>query len=120
MFLGAVAAGTFLGGPVGDRVGFKAVIWGSILGVLPFTLALPYVGLTWTTVLTVPIGLILALAFSTIMVYAQELMPSRVGTVTGLFFGYAFGMDRPGPRSSGGWPTRPASGSCTACARSCR
>jgi FSR family fosmidomycin resistance protein-like MFS transporter len=92
VFLGAVAAGTFLGGPVGDRVGFKAVIWGSILGVLPFTLALPYVGLTWTTVLTVPIGLILASAFSAIMVYAQELMPSRVGMVAGLFFGFAFGM----------------------------
>ncbi len=92
VFLGAVAAGTFLGGPVGDRIGFKAVIWGSILGVLPFTLVLPYVGLTWTTVLTVPIGLILASAFSAIMVYAQELMPSRVGMVAGLFFGFAFGM----------------------------
>jgi MFS transporter, FSR family, fosmidomycin resistance protein len=92
VFLGAVAAGTFLGGPVGDRVGFKAVIWGSILGVLPFTLVLPYVGLAWTTVLTVPIGLILASAFSAIMVYAQELMPSRVGMVAGLFFGFAFGM----------------------------
>ena len=92
VFLGAVAAGTFLGGPVGDRIGFKAVIWGSILGVLPFTLALPYVGLFWTTVLTVPIGLILASAFSAIMVYAQELLPSRVGMVAGLFFGFAFGM----------------------------
>ncbi len=92
VFLGAVAAGTFLGGPVGDRIGFKAVIWGSILGVLPFTLVLPYVGLTWTTVLTIPIGLILASAFSAIMVYAQELMPSRVGMVAGLFFGFAFGM----------------------------
>ena len=92
VFLGAVAAGTFLGGPVGDRIGFKAVIWGSILGVLPFTLVLPHVGLTWTTILTVPIGLILASAFSAIMVYAQELMPSRVGMVAGLFFGFAFGM----------------------------
>lgn len=92
VFLGAVAAGTFLGGPVGDRVGFKAVIWGSILGVLPFTLALPHVNLFWTTVLTVPIGLILASAFSAIMVYAQELLPSRVGMVAGLFFGFAFGM----------------------------
>lgn len=91
-FLGAVAAGTLLGGPVGDRVGFKAVIWGSILGVLPFTLALPYANLFWTTVLTVPIGLILASAFSAIMVYAQELLPSRVGMVAGLFFGFAFGM----------------------------
>jgi FSR family fosmidomycin resistance protein-like MFS transporter len=92
VFLGAVAAGTFLGGPVGDRVGFKAVIWGSILGVLPFTLALPYADLFWTTVLTVPIGLILSSAFSAIMVYAQELLPSRVGMVAGLFFGFAFGM----------------------------
>jgi FSR family fosmidomycin resistance protein-like MFS transporter len=92
IFLAAVAAGTFLGGPVGDRVGFKAVIWGSILGVLPFTLALPHAGLVWTTVLTVPIGLILASAFSAIMVYAQELLPSRVGMVAGLFFGFAFGM----------------------------
>ncbi len=92
VFLGAVAAGTFLGGPVGDRIGFKAVIWGSILGVLPFTLVLPHVGLLWTTILTVPIGLILASAFSAIMVYAQELMPSRIGMVAGLFFGFAFGM----------------------------
>jgi FSR family fosmidomycin resistance protein-like MFS transporter len=92
VFLGAVAAGTFFGGPVGDRVGFKAVIWGSILGVLPFTLILPYADLFWTTVLTVPIGLILASAFSAIMVYAQELLPSRVGMVAGLFFGFAFGM----------------------------
>lgn len=92
VFLGAVAAGTFLGGPVGDRVGFKAVIWGSILGVLPFTLALPHANLFWATVLTVPIGLILASAFSAIMVYAQELFPSRVGMVAGLFFGFAFGM----------------------------
>lgn len=92
VFLGAVAAGTFLGGPVGDRIGFKAVIWGSILGVLPFTLILPYADLFWTTVLTVPIGLILSSAFSAIMVYAQELLPSRVGMVAGLFFGFAFGM----------------------------
>lgn len=92
VFLGAVAVGTFLGGPVGDRIGFKAVIWGSILGVLPFTLVLPHVGLGWTTALTVPIGLILASAFSAIIVYAQELMPSRVGVVAGLFFGFAFGM----------------------------
>jgi FSR family fosmidomycin resistance protein-like MFS transporter len=92
VFLGAVAAGTFLGGPVGDRVGFKAVIWGSILGVLPFTLLLPRANLFWTTVLTIPIGLVLASAFSAIMVYAQELLPSRVGMVAGLFFGFAFGM----------------------------
>lgn len=92
VFLGAVAAGTFLGGPVGDRIGFKSVIWVSILGVLPFTLALPHANLLWTTILSVPIGLIIASAFSAIMVYAQELLPSRVGMVAGLFFGFAFGM----------------------------
>ncbi len=92
VFLGAVAVGTFAGGPVGDRIGFRAVIWASILGVLPFTLALPHANLFWTTVLTVPIGLVLASAFSAIMVYAQELLPSRVGMVAGLFFGFAFGM----------------------------
>ena len=92
IFLGAVAVGTFFGGPVGDRLGFKAVIWGSILGVLPFTIALPSANLFWTTVLTIPIGFILASAFSAIMVYAQELLPSRVGLVAGLFFGFAFGM----------------------------
>ena len=90
--MGSVAAGTFAGGPVGDRIGYKFVIWASILGVLPFTLALPYVNLFWTGVLTVQIGMILASAFSAILVYAQELMPSRVGMVAGLFFGFAFGM----------------------------
>jgi FSR family fosmidomycin resistance protein-like MFS transporter len=92
VFLGAVAAGTFGGGPVGDRLGFRTVIWGSILGVLPFTLVLPHVNLFWTVLLTVPIGLILASAFSAIIVYAQELMPRRVGLVAGMFFGFAFGM----------------------------
>lgn len=92
LFLGSVAAGTLAGGPVGDRFGFKFVIWGSILGVLPFTLALPYANLFWTAALTVPIGLILASAFSAILVYAQELVPGRVGTIAGLFFGFAFGM----------------------------
>ena len=92
LFLGAVAAGTFAGGPVGDRIGRKYVIWISILGVLPFSLALPHVNLFWTTVLTVVIGLVLASAFSAILVYAQELMPGRVGTISGLFFGFAFGM----------------------------
>jgi MFS transporter, FSR family, fosmidomycin resistance protein len=92
VFLGSVAAGTLAGGPVGDRIGFKAVIWVSILGVLPFTIALPYADLFWTVVLTVPIGLILASAFSAIIVYAQELVPSRVGMIAGLFFGFAFGM----------------------------
>jgi FSR family fosmidomycin resistance protein-like MFS transporter len=90
-FLAAVAAGTFAGGPLGDRFGRKYVIWGSIFGVLPFTLALPYVNLFWTTVLSIVIGLILASAFSAILVYAQELLPGRVGLVSGLFFGLAFG-----------------------------
>jgi FSR family fosmidomycin resistance protein-like MFS transporter len=92
IFLGAVAAGTILGGPVGDRIGRKYVIWCSILGVLPFTLLLPYANLFWTSILTVPIGLILASAFSAILVYAQELVPGKVGTISGLFFGLAFGM----------------------------
>src|SRR4029077_6564147 len=92
IFLGAVAAGTVAGGPVGDRLGFKFVIWVSILGVLPFTLILPYANLFWTGVLTVPIGLILASALPAIVVYAQDLLPGRTGTVAGLFFGLAFGM----------------------------
>ncbi len=92
VFLGSVAVGTILGGPVGDRIGPKYVIWGSILGVFPFTFALPYANLFWTGVLTVAIGLILASAFSAILVYAQELVPGRVGTIGGLFFGFAFGM----------------------------
>jgi FSR family fosmidomycin resistance protein-like MFS transporter len=91
LFLGAVAAGTFIGGPVGDRIGRKKVIWVSILGVLPFTLLMPYASLRMTEVLTVVIGLILASAFSAIVVFAQELVPGRVGTISGLFFGFAFG-----------------------------
>ncbi|OAS26764.1 Fosmidomycin resistance protein [Methylobacterium platani] len=92
VFLGAVAAGTVAGGPIGDRFGRKVVIWGSILGVLPFTLALPHMNLFWTVVMTVPIGMILASAMPAILVYAQELLPGRVGLVGGLFFGFAFGM----------------------------
>ena len=92
IFLFAVAAGTILGGPIGDRYGRKAVIWGSILGVAPFTLLLPHVNLFWTIVLTILVGLILSSAFSAILVYAQELVPGKVGTVAGLFFGFAFGM----------------------------
>ncbi len=92
LFLAAVAAGTIIGGPVGDRIGRKYVIWVSILGVAPFTLALPYANLFWTAALTVVIGVVLASAFSAILVYAQELIPSRVGLVTGIFFGFAFGM----------------------------
>jgi FSR family fosmidomycin resistance protein-like MFS transporter len=92
IFLGAVAVGTLVGGPVGDYFGRKYVIWFSILGVLPFTLMLPYANLFWTGVLTVVIGLILASAFAAILVYATELIPGKVGTVAGLFFGFAFGM----------------------------
>ncbi|AOY02133.1 MFS transporter [Jeongeupia sp. USM3] len=92
LFLFAVAAGTVLGGPVGDRIGRKRVIGISMLGVVPFALVLPYASLFWTAVLTVVIGLILASAFSAILVYATELMPGKVGMVAGLFFGFAFGM----------------------------
>ena len=92
VFLFAVAAGSLIGGPVGDRIGRKWVIWVSILGVAPFTLLLPHANLMWTGVLTVVIGLILASAFSAILVYAQELIPGRVGVISGLFFGFAFGM----------------------------
>jgi FSR family fosmidomycin resistance protein-like MFS transporter len=92
IFLAAIAAGTFLGGPVGDRIGRKAVIWGSILGVAPFALALPYANLSWCAVLSAIIGVILASAFSAILVYAQELVPGKVGTMSGLFFGLAFGL----------------------------
>ena len=91
-FLAAVAAGTLIGGPVGDRVGRKSVIWCSILGVLPFTLILPYANLFWTGVLSVIIGFVIASAFSAILVYAQDLVPGRVGMISGLFFGFAFGM----------------------------
>jgi len=91
-FLAGVAAGTFAGGPIGDRIGRKVVIWVSILGVLPFTLVLPYANLFWTSTLSVVIGLVLASAFSAILVYGQELLPGRVGLVSGLFFGFAFGI----------------------------
>ena len=92
VFLAATAVGTFFGGPIGDRIGRKYVIWASIVGVLPFTLVLPHVGPMATVVLTVPIGLILASAMPAIVVYAQELMPGKVGMVSGLFFGFAFGL----------------------------
>jgi FSR family fosmidomycin resistance protein-like MFS transporter len=92
LFLGAVAVGTIAGGPIGDRMGRKFVIWWSILGVFPFTLLLPYANLFWTGVLSVFIGLILASAFSAILVYAQELVPGKVGMISGIFFGFAFGM----------------------------
>jgi FSR family fosmidomycin resistance protein-like MFS transporter len=92
LFLGAVAAGTFFGGPIGDRIGRKAVIWFSILGVAPFTLILPHVDLFWTSILSVVIGFILASAFSAIVVYAQELVPGNVGMIAGVFFGLMFGF----------------------------
>jgi MFS transporter, FSR family, fosmidomycin resistance protein len=92
VFLGAVAAGTFVGGPIGDRFGRKFVIWVSIVGVLPFTLALPHLNLFWTALDSVAIGLILASAFSAIIVFAQELVPGNVGAIAGLFFGLAFGL----------------------------
>ncbi|TJW44537.1 MAG: MFS transporter [Mesorhizobium sp.] len=92
LFLGASALGILLGGPFGDRYGQKAMIWFSIVGVLPFTLALPYANFEWTMALTVLIGLILSSAFSNIVVFAQELVPGRVGMIAGIFFGFAFGM----------------------------
>ena len=101
LFLASVAAGTIIGGPLGDRIGRRRVIWISILGVLPFTLALPHLGLIWTAVFTVPIGLILSSAFPAILVYAQELLPGKVGTISGLFFGLAFGFGGLGAASLG-------------------
>jgi len=92
VFLGATAAGTVLGGPIGDRYGRKYVIWCSIVGALPFTLLLPYANLFWTGILSVVIGLVLASAFSAILVYAQELIPGKIGMISGVFFGLAFGM----------------------------
>ncbi|HSS14035.1 MAG TPA: MFS transporter, partial [Rhizomicrobium sp.] len=91
-FLGAVAVGTLLGGPLGDKIGRKYVIWFSILGMLPFTLMLPYANLFWTGFLSVIIGLVLASAFPAIVVYAQELLPGRVGMISGMFFGLSFGL----------------------------
>jgi FSR family fosmidomycin resistance protein-like MFS transporter len=92
VFLGSVVLGTALGGPLSDKIGRKLVIWISILGALPFTLALPYANLTWTVVLSVPIGMIMASSFPSIVVFAQELLPGRVGVVSGLFFGLSFGL----------------------------
>ncbi|MEZ5830893.1 MAG: MFS transporter [Dongiaceae bacterium] len=92
IYLASFAMGTLVGGPLGDRIGRKKIIWFSILGALPFTLVLPYASEFWVVVLTIPIGLILSSAFSAIVVYAQELLPGKVGMVSGLFFGFAFGM----------------------------
>jgi MFS transporter, FSR family, fosmidomycin resistance protein len=101
VFFAAVAAGTIAGGPIGDRLGRRIVIWVSILGVLPFTLALPHVGLAMTVVLSIVIGFILSSAFPAIVVYGQELMPGRVGMVSGLFFGFAFGIGGMGAAALG-------------------
>ncbi|MDX3985851.1 MAG: MFS transporter [Achromobacter sp.] len=101
LFLAAVAVGTVVGGPVGDRIGRKIVIWVSILGVAPFTLLLPHANLFWTAALVVVIGMVLASAFSAIVVYAQELVPGKVGMIAGLFFGFAFGMGGVGAAALG-------------------
>ena len=106
IFLFASAVGTVAGGPIGDRIGRKPVIWASILGVAPFALMLPHADLFWTTVLTVVIGLVLSSAFSAILVYAQELIPGKVGMVSGLFFGFAFGMGGLGAALLGLWADR--------------
>ena len=120
VFLGAAAAGTFIGGPVGDRIGRKYVIWVSILGVLPFTLLLPYANLFWTDVLTVIIGLVLASAFSAIVVFAQELVPGRVGPSRACSSASRSAPAESARRCSASSPTRPASSSSTRSARSCR
>jgi FSR family fosmidomycin resistance protein-like MFS transporter len=101
LFLAAVAAGTFMGGPIGDRIGRKRVIWMSILGAAPFTLMLPYVDLFWTAVLTVVIGFVISSAFSAIVVFAQELMPGKVGMIAGIFFGLMFGISGIGAAAMG-------------------
>jgi FSR family fosmidomycin resistance protein-like MFS transporter len=103
LFLGAAAIGTFMGGPIGDRMGARFVIWFSILGVIPFALLLPYANLFWTGVLSVVIGLIFASAFSAIVVFAQELVPGRVGLIAGVFFGFAFGAGGLGAALLGGF-----------------
>ena len=120
LFLAAVAVGTVVGGPVGDRIGRKIVIWVSILGVAPFTLMLPHANLFWTAVLVVIIGAVLASAFSAIVVYAQELVPGKVGMIAGLFFGLSFGMGGLGAARWAGWPTPPASAMSTRSAPICR
>jgi FSR family fosmidomycin resistance protein-like MFS transporter len=106
VFFAAVAMGTIIGGPIGDRIGRKRVIWGSILGVLPFTLALPHVGLGATVVLSVIIGGVISSAFPAIVVYAQELIPGRTGMVSGVFFGLAFGVGGIGAALLGGLADR--------------
>lgn len=102
VFLFSIAAGTIIGGPLGDKFGRKYVIWASILGVAPFSILLPHANLLWTVILTIPIGVILASAFSAILVYAHELFPGKLGMVSGLFFGFAFGMAGIGSAVLGG------------------
>jgi FSR family fosmidomycin resistance protein-like MFS transporter len=106
VFLSAMALGTLFGGPIGDRIGRKRVIWFSILGVAPFTMLLPFVDLMWTCALSFVIGLILSSAFSAIVVFAQELVPGKVGAVSGLFFGFAFGIGGIGAAVLGGLADR--------------
>ena len=120
IFLFASAIGTVAGGPIGDRIGRKPVIWASILGVAPFALLLPHANLFWTTALTILIGLILSSAFSAILVYAQELMPGKVGMVSGLFFGFALAWAGSVPRCWACSRTGRASSSSTRVLRTCR
>jgi FSR family fosmidomycin resistance protein-like MFS transporter len=120
VFLAAVAVGTLLGGPLGDRIGRKRVIWFSILGALPFTLLLPHVGLFWTGPLTIVIGLILSSAFPAIVVFGQELAPGNVGVISGLFFGFSFGMAVSARPCWADWPTRRGSRQSIRSAPSCR
>ena len=101
VFMAAIAVGTLVGGPISDRIGRRPMIWISILGALPFTLMLPYANLFWTAVLTVIIGLLMASAFPAILVYAHELLPGRVGLVSGMFFGFAFGLGGLGAAAMG-------------------
>ncbi|WP_306397416.1 MFS transporter [Telluria beijingensis] len=101
LFLASVAVGTFAGGPIGDRIGRKRVIWFSILGAAPFTIALPYANLFWTGVLSVVIGLVMSSAFSAIVVFAQELVPGKVGLISGIFFGLMFGISGVGAAAMG-------------------
>src|SRR5439155_17097644 len=100
-FLAAVVLGTLIGGPLSDRIGRKSVIWGSVLGVITFTLALPHANLLWTAILTIVIGLTLASASSAIIVYAIDLVPGRIGTIAGLFFGLSFGLGGVGAAAMG-------------------
>jgi len=101
LFLASVAAGTFAGGPIGDKIGRKRVIWFSILGAAPFTIMLPYANLFWTGVLSVVIGLVMSSAFSAIVVFAQELVPGKVGLISGIFFGLMFGISGVGAAAMG-------------------